>query len=87
MNPNAHPNQPQASRGRRLARRVVTTLAAWLAAYAVVTVVVTLGGAPLAAAPAAVRTLVISGALVIIMLNVLMPVLGGLVARLFAVRP
>nr|WP_296065342.1 hypothetical protein [uncultured Actinoplanes sp.] len=71
------------SRAAQLARRVTTTLLAWIAAYAVVNVVVLLGGPALAATSSAVRTLVISGTLVILMINVLMPVIVGVVGRLF----
>jgi len=62
---------------------VTTTLLAWIAAYAVVNVVMLLGGPALATASSAVRTLVISGTLVILMINVLMPVIVGVVGRLF----
>jgi antibiotic biosynthesis monooxygenase (ABM) superfamily enzyme len=71
----------------RFRQRVVTTLAAWLVAYTIVGVVFVAGGRWLAAVPMAVRLLIVSGVLVIVMVNVLMPVLGGLVARLFAPRP
>jgi antibiotic biosynthesis monooxygenase (ABM) superfamily enzyme len=67
----------------RLARRAATTLAAWLAAYGIVSLVTTAGGDWLAAAPAALRTLVMSGVLVITMVNLLMPTIGKLITRLF----
>ena len=71
---------------QRLMRRLVTTLAAWIAAYAIVGAVFALGGQALAHAPLAVRLLVVSGVLVIIMVNVLMPALARLLDRLLAVR-
>lgn len=69
-----------------LIRRAATTLAAWLAAYVVVTAVVTAGGATLARAPRSLQTLVISGVLVILMVNVVMPAIGATMTRLFTAR-
>lgn len=69
---------------RQLARRIVITLAAWVAAYLLVTLVFVVGGDRLAGAPAPVRFLVVSGVLVIVMVNVLMPFLGRTVGRLFS---
>jgi hypothetical protein len=69
---------------RQLARRIVITLAAWVAAYLLVTLVFVVGGDQLAGAPAPVRFLVVSGVLVIVMVNVLMPFLGRTVGRLFS---
>ena len=74
------------TRGRSFTRRVTTTLVAWIAAYAVVTVVVAVGGSALAGAPRAVQTLVVSGTLVVVMVNLVMPAVGGLLGRLFAGR-
>jgi len=71
-------------RSNRLARRLVTTFLAWVAAYLVVNGVVLAGGSALATASPALRTLVISGTLVILMINVLMPVIARVVAHLFA---
>jgi antibiotic biosynthesis monooxygenase (ABM) superfamily enzyme len=70
-----------------VARRVVATIITWMAAYAIVTLVFLVGGEALAGAPAPVRALVVSGVLVIVMVNVLMPALTRLIARLFAPRP
>jgi antibiotic biosynthesis monooxygenase (ABM) superfamily enzyme len=74
-------------RRTRLGRKVVTTLLAWAAAYLVVNIVIRAGGSVLAGAAPAVQTLVISGALVAMMVNVLMPVIAGVVDRLFARHP
>jgi hypothetical protein len=73
-------------KGTTFARRVAITVAAWAAAYAVVNVVVMAGGSRLATAPRGVQTLVVSGTLVIVMVNLLMPAIGGLVGRLFTAR-
>jgi antibiotic biosynthesis monooxygenase (ABM) superfamily enzyme len=78
------PERP--SRRHRIARSGVTTLVAWIAAYAIVNAVTAAGGEVLAAASAPVRMLVVSGVLVVVMVNGLMPVLAGLVARLFGAR-
>jgi antibiotic biosynthesis monooxygenase (ABM) superfamily enzyme len=70
----------------KLARRATTTVIAWFAAYAIVTLVSTAGGSALAGAPRSTQTLVVSGTLVLAMVNGVMPAIGGLVARLFADR-
>jgi antibiotic biosynthesis monooxygenase (ABM) superfamily enzyme len=72
---------------QRLIRRLVTTLAAWIAAYATVGAVFIVGGSALADAPLAVRLLVVSGVLVVIMVNVLMPALARPLDKLLAARP
>ncbi|MEV4620653.1 hypothetical protein AB0J74_18330 [Asanoa sp. NPDC049573] len=59
------------------------TVVAWIAAYVVVTVVIHVGGRSLAQAPRYAQTLVVSGTLVIVMVNVVMPAIARLVARLF----
>jgi hypothetical protein len=61
----------------------MTTAAAWVGAYLTVNLVAIAGGHTLAAAPRELQTLVVSGALVIIMVNALMPLIGRGVARLF----
>ena len=66
---------------------VATTLAAWLVAFLVVTGLLTLFGGALGSLPVALRALVISGLLVTLMVNVVMPTLNGAVARRFAVPP
>jgi antibiotic biosynthesis monooxygenase (ABM) superfamily enzyme len=61
--------------------RVATTLGAWLAAFVVVTSLLTVFGDELGALPLALRALVISGVLVTLMVNLVMPLLGAAVAR------
>ena len=63
-------------------RRLLTTVVAWIAAYAIVNIVIEIGGDRLATAPRAVQTLVLSGAIVVIMVNVLMPLIVVVVARI-----
>jgi antibiotic biosynthesis monooxygenase (ABM) superfamily enzyme len=66
---------------------IVTTLAAWLVAFLVVTALLTLFGDELGSLPLAVRALVISGVLVALMVNLVMPVLSAAVARWAAPSP
>jgi antibiotic biosynthesis monooxygenase (ABM) superfamily enzyme len=63
---------------------VITTLAAWLAAFLVVLTLLTLFRDELGSLPLALRALVISGLLVTLMVNVVMPVLSAAVARWLA---
>jgi antibiotic biosynthesis monooxygenase (ABM) superfamily enzyme len=79
-------DQHGASLVQRLIRRIVTTLIVWAAAFLVVSLVFVLGGETLANAPGPVRALVVSGILVVLMVNLLMPVLGRLIGRLFGGR-
>jgi len=67
--------------------RLATTLAAWLVAFAAVMAVLSLLGDQLGSLPLGVRALVISGVLVTLMANVVMPLLGRLVARWLAGAP
>jgi hypothetical protein len=60
---------------------LVTMLAAWLVAFLVVTTLLTLFGDELGSLPLALRALVMSGVLVALMANVVMPVVSGAVAR------
>jgi antibiotic biosynthesis monooxygenase (ABM) superfamily enzyme len=60
---------------------VLTTLAAWFVAFLVVMGLLSLFGDQLGSLPVPVRALVISGVLVAIMINVVMPPLSGAVAR------
>jgi antibiotic biosynthesis monooxygenase (ABM) superfamily enzyme len=60
--------------------RLVITLAAWLVAFLTVTALLELFGDELASLPLAVRALVISGVLVTLMANVVMPVLNSAIA-------
>jgi len=59
----------------------VTTLAAWLVAYGVVVALLVLFGHQLARMPLALRALVMSGVLVALMINLVMPLLNVAVAR------
>jgi antibiotic biosynthesis monooxygenase (ABM) superfamily enzyme len=67
--------------------RVVTTLGAWLVAFLVVLTLLTLFGDELGSLPLALRTLVISGLLVALMVNLVMPVLSAALARWLAGPP
>jgi antibiotic biosynthesis monooxygenase (ABM) superfamily enzyme len=66
---------------------VATTLGAWLVAFLVVTALLTVFGDELGSLPLALRALVISGVLVALMVNLVMPVLGAAVARWVAGPP
>ena len=61
--------------------RLAMTLAAWLVAFAVVMLLLALFGDLLAALPMAGRAAVISGVLVTVMVNLVMPRLAALVNR------
>ena len=65
----------------RLLARAAMTLSAWLVAFAVVTALLALFGHELGALPLALRALVISGVLVALMVNLVMPLLSGAVGR------
>jgi len=60
---------------------VLTTLGAWLAAFAVVLTLLTLLRHELNSLPLALRALVISGVLVVLMVNLVMPLLNLAIAR------
>ena len=66
---------------------VVMTLSAWLVAWLVVVGLLTYFGKQLASLPIGVRALVMSGLLVALMVNLVMPVLGAALARLLARPP
>jgi antibiotic biosynthesis monooxygenase (ABM) superfamily enzyme len=66
---------------------VVTTLAAWLVAFLVVTMLLTLFGDELGSLPLALRALVMSGVLVALMANLVMPVVSAAIARWLAGSP
>jgi antibiotic biosynthesis monooxygenase (ABM) superfamily enzyme len=57
------------------------TLGAWLVAFAVVLTLLTVFGDELKSLPLALRALVISGVLVSLMVNLVMPVLNVAIAR------
>jgi antibiotic biosynthesis monooxygenase (ABM) superfamily enzyme len=63
---------------------LVTTLAAWLVAFVIVTALFEVFGAQLASLPLAARTLVISGVLVTVMMRLVLPVLSGAVRQWLA---
>jgi len=71
-------------RPRRWLVAAVTTVTAWFVAFLVVMALLTLFRTQLASLPVALRALVISGVLVTLMVNFVMPVLGGGVVRLLA---
>lgn len=75
------------SRACSLLARVTTTLAAWLVAFSVVMTLLTLFGEQLESLPPALRALAISGVLVMLMANVVMPALNVAVARWTAGHP
>jgi antibiotic biosynthesis monooxygenase (ABM) superfamily enzyme len=72
---------PTASPKPRVPARVVMTLASWLVAFLTVTALLELFGDELASLPLPVRALVISGVLVTLMANVVMPLLNSAIAR------
>jgi hypothetical protein len=72
---------PTASPKSRVPARLVMTLAAWLVAFLTVTALLELSGDELATLPLPVRALVISGVLVTLMANVVMPLLNSAIAR------
>ncbi len=66
---------------------MATTLGAWLVAFLVVTALLILFGDELGSLPLALRALLISGVLVALMVNIVMPVLSIAVARWLAGTP
>jgi antibiotic biosynthesis monooxygenase (ABM) superfamily enzyme len=72
---------PTASPKPRVPARLALTLAAWLVAFLTVTALLELFGDALASLPLPVRALVISGVLVTLMTNVVMPLLHSAIAR------
>jgi antibiotic biosynthesis monooxygenase (ABM) superfamily enzyme len=75
------PHLDDPSRARKWPVAIATTLAAWCVAFGVVTALLTVFGDELATLPLALRALVISGVLVGLMVNLVMPVLNVAVAR------
>lgn len=75
------------SRVRSGLARAATTLAAWLVAFGVVMTLLTLFGEELESLPPALRALAISGVLVVLMANLVMPALSVAVARWIDGRP
>jgi antibiotic biosynthesis monooxygenase (ABM) superfamily enzyme len=66
---------------RHLLAPLLATLAAWLTAFLVVLALLTLLGDELRSLPLALRALVMSGVLVALMANLVMPIVTGAVAR------
>ena len=79
-------SQPS-SRPPRWLAPVVMTLGGWLVAWLVVAGLLTYFGKQLASLPLGVRALVMSGLLVALMVNLVMPVLGAALAPLLARPP
>jgi antibiotic biosynthesis monooxygenase (ABM) superfamily enzyme len=75
------------SRGPRWLVPVATTMGAWLVAFLVVTALLTAFADELASLPLALRALLISGVLVALMVNLVMPLLSGALARWLAGPP
>jgi antibiotic biosynthesis monooxygenase (ABM) superfamily enzyme len=67
--------------------RLTTTLAAWLVAWVVVVALLSLLGDELGSLPLAVRALAISGLLVALMVNLVMPALSPVIGRFVAGTP
>jgi len=76
-------NRRVTGRSRRLARRVVTTLIVWIAAYAIASALFLVAGGILEPTPIALRLPVISGVLVITKVNFPVPFLNNFLGRLF----
>ena len=62
--------------------RLVTTLAVWLVAFSIVRTLLELFGRQLAEMSVTGRALLLSGTLVVLMVNVVMPFIGPRIARL-----
>ena len=75
------------TRARRWLARAAATLAAWLVAFGAVIALLTLFGGELGSLPLALRALVLSGVLVALMANLVMPVLSVAVARWLPAGP
>jgi ABC-type uncharacterized transport system permease subunit len=76
-----HPNPEPPDHGRRWPAQAVMTLAAWPVAFLTVLAISTAFGDQLAALPLALRALVLSGVLVALMVNLVMPVVGVAITR------
>jgi antibiotic biosynthesis monooxygenase (ABM) superfamily enzyme len=77
----AGPGGQARSARRRWLVRLTTTLAAWLVAWLVVLVLLSVLGDQLGSLPLALRALAISGVLVALMANLVMPLLGQAAER------
>jgi antibiotic biosynthesis monooxygenase (ABM) superfamily enzyme len=65
----------------RLVARLVTTVLAWVIAFLTVLALLTVFGDQLSSLPLPLRALVISGLLVILMANLVMPVVSRAISR------
>ena len=72
---------------RPLLAKMATTIVAWVVAFLVVTALLSLFGDQLGALPLAVRALIMSGVLVILMVNLAMPVVSVGIGRLLTGPP
>jgi hypothetical protein len=79
--------QPGAEQTRAWRARAMTTVAAWLAVFVIVTVLFSVFGEELESLPLTVRALVISGVVVGLMINIVMPRVNRVVSRLAQPRP
>jgi antibiotic biosynthesis monooxygenase (ABM) superfamily enzyme len=75
------------SRAHAWLARLVMTLFAWLAAFLIATALLRLFGDELGSLPLALRALVISGVLVALMANLVMPALSAAIARWMSGSP
>jgi antibiotic biosynthesis monooxygenase (ABM) superfamily enzyme len=82
---NACGAQPRSAPPRWLVR-LTTTLAAWLVAWLVVVALLSVVGDQLGSLPLALRALAISGVLVGLMANLVMPILGRVAERWSSTR-
>lgn len=71
----------QSNRRRRIGQRLVLTLVAWGVAWPIAIAVLTTLHAPLASLSPVLRALVVSGVLVVVMVNLVMPALTRLITR------
>ncbi len=76
-----HPDIDKPPRARRWRAQATVTLTAWLIAFLVVMAVSTLFDDELASLPLALRALVLSGVLVAIMVNLVMPLLSAALSK------
>jgi antibiotic biosynthesis monooxygenase (ABM) superfamily enzyme len=74
-------NEQTRARARRRLAMLLMTLAAWPVAFVVVLALLTLFGDELKSLPIALRALVISGVLVSLMANLVMPALNAAIGR------
>jgi len=83
----ASPQTDNPSRSRRWLAPVAMTMAAWLVAWLVVAGLLTFFGKQLGSLPIGLRALVMSGLLVALMVNLVMPAVSRAIARFGSRRP